>query len=290
MDSMPSTFNDQKGADMDAMRATINEFTDEELLNAYFRTRDQYTPEAQAIMVEVMRQRGLSEKDLTRARDAAAPGTDGATVRYEINDFVPFEHSFSATDLLLASAVLHDNSIPFFADNPTSSTTFPIETEADRRLTIRVHKEFVGKAHELLGEHFSRDGNRYVLKHEGTRERLRAFNFHDIPASEQTLLEELEVSLTAQERAVIATLGRRLLKEADLIEKKQDRILFYYDSLEPLIKELDAPESAPLNRNDLLAILEIMQVYVDDEGLPDFMDESIATLLSFFLEAGSAPS
>jgi hypothetical protein len=28
-----------------------------------------------------------------------------------------------------------------------------------------------------------------------------------------------------------------------------------------------------------------MQVYVDDEGLPGFMDESIATLLSFFLEA-----
>jgi hypothetical protein len=273
---------------MDTIRTTIAEFTDEELLNAYFRTKDQYTPEAQAIMAEVIRQRGLSEKDLTNVCDAAASGMGGAVVRYEINDFVPFEHSFSATDLLLASAVLHDNSIPFFADNPTSSNTFPIETEADRRLTIRVHKEYVEKAHELLGEHFSKDGNRYVLKHEGTRERLRAFNFHDIPVSEHILLEELEVSLTTQERAVIVTLGRRLLKEADLIEKKQDRILFHYDSLEPLIEKLDEPKSVPLTRNDLLVILEIMQIYVDDEGLPAFMDESIATLLSFFLETGSA--
>jgi hypothetical protein len=270
---------------MDVIHTTIAEFTDEELLNAYFRTRDQYTPEAQVIMAEVMRQRGLSEKDLTDANDAAASGVSDAAVRYEINDFIPFEHTFSATDLLLASAVLHDNSIPFFADNPTSSNTFPIETEADRRLTIQVQKDFVEKAHELLEEHFSRDGNRYVLKHEGTRERLRAFNFHDIPVSEHALLEELEVSLTTQEKAVIVALGRRLLKEADLIEKKQDRILFHYDSLELLIKELNEPQSVPLTRNDLLAILEIMQVYVDDEGLPGFMDESIATLLSFFLEA-----
>jgi hypothetical protein len=282
------TFHEPE-AGMDDMRSTIGEFTDDELLNAWFRTRDQYTPEAQAIMAEVMRKRNLGEKDLPGGGE---PGSEpgAATVRYELGDFVPFEHSFSATDLLLASAVLKDNDIPFFADNPTSSTTFPIETEADRRLTIKVHKDFVEKAHELLGEHFSRDGNRYVLKNEGTRERLRAFNFHDIPVSEHTLLDEIEVSLTADEKAVIVALGRRLLKEADLIEKTQDRILFYYDALEPLIEELGAPESAPLTRSDLLAILEIMQVYVDDEGLPGFMDDSIATLLSFFLEADRAPS
>ncbi len=274
---------------MDDMRTTINEFTDNELLNAYFRTRDQYTPEAQVIMAEVIRNRRLSEKDLTEGSGPASE--DGtAPVQYEREDFIPFEHSFSATDLLLASAVLKDNSIPFFADNPTSSGTFPIETEADRRLTIRVHKDFVEKAHEVLGEHFAKDGSRYVLKNEGVRERLRAFNFHDIPASEHPPLEEVELSLSDQEKAVIVALGRRLLGEADLIEKKQDRILFYFDSLEQLIEDLEAPQGDPLTRNDLLAILEIMQVYADDEGLPGFMDESIATLLSFFLEPDTISS
>jgi hypothetical protein len=273
---------------MEDIRDTIAEFTDTELLNAYFRTREQYTPEAQSILAELIRKRGLSEKDLANPGEPTGP--EGEPVRYDMTDFLPFEHSFSATDLLLAAAVLRDNDIPFYPDNPTSSNTFPIETEADRRLTIKVHKDFADKAHELLGEHFTRDGNRYILRHEGVRERLRAFNFHDIPISEHELYEELEVSLTPEERSVVVTLGRRLLKEADLIEKTQDRILFYFDSLDELIEELDAPETAPLTRNDLLAILEIMQVYIDDEGLPSFMDASIATLLSFFLGSGSVGS
>ena len=47
--------------------------------------------------------------------------------------------------------------------------------------------------------------------------------------------------LPLEERSVIVALGRRLLGEADLIEKKQDRILFYFDALEELIGDLEAP-------------------------------------------------
>jgi hypothetical protein len=44
-------------------------------------------------------------------------------------------------------------------------------------------------------------------------------------------------------------------------------------------------KQAPFTRSDLLAILEIFQVYADDPALPASMDEAIAHLLAFFIDA-----
>ena len=78
-------------------------------------------------------------------------------------------------------------------------------------------------------------------------------------------------------------LGRRLLDEADSVEQTQERVLFYYDSIEPLITRLEEHDSGSLSRTDLLTMLEILQVYIDDPAFPASMDEAVSTLLGFFI-------
>jgi hypothetical protein len=260
------------------------EFTDEQLRTAFFHEKDQYTDEAMAIMREELSKRGLAAApdDEKRADTATAP------LHLDSEDFVRFDYSFSRTDLLLATAVLRDNAVPFFVDNPTSTDIIPFENESEKRYTIRIHKTFIDKTHELLDEHFVKADNKYLLKYTGARDRLRVFNFNDIHLTENASAEELDTALTADEKNIIIALGNRLLREAELVEKKQERILFYYDSIEPLIGQLQEPDLTALSRNDLLTILEILQVYVDDPALPPSMDETIVQLLAFFLQTYTA--
>jgi hypothetical protein len=267
---------------MDDLRTAIAGMTDQQLLAACFRFKDEYTAEALAAIRAELEKRGLSEADI--ATPGSGDEAEAEPVRLKSDEFVLFDHSFSRTDLLLASAMLRDNGVVFFADNPTSTDTLPIESEAEMRYTIRVHRASEEKAHELLDEHFIKADKRYVLKYTGARERLKAFNFADIHLSEQQAAEQVEVVLSSEERKVITALGERLLAEADEIEKSQDRVLFYYDSIEPLIARLEEAGEKTLARSDLLAMLEILQVYADDPALPASMDETIAPLLELFLE------
>jgi hypothetical protein len=265
---------------MSDLRETISDFTDRELVEACYRKKEDYTPEAMAIIREEIERRGLTEAVVEEAGEKAV---DPATLRMGSEDFVVLDHFFSATDLLLASAVLRDNAVPFFTDNPSSTGMLPIETEAAKQFKVHIHKDFVAKAHELLDEHFALEGNRYLLRYEGARARLRAFNFHDLQPVEPTEHEDFEVSLTEEEKGVVIALGRRLQQEADTIEKEQDRILFYFDSIDSLLEQLAETGNTALSRNDLLTLLEILQVYIDDPALPPFMDEAISQLLSLFL-------
>jgi hypothetical protein len=265
---------------MSDIRTAIGEFTDEHLLHEYLNERNAYTPEAISIMREEIDRRGLKESSLTDAEGAEQP-----VIRMATEDFIKFDHSFSRTDLLLASAVLREHEIPFFPDNPSSTATIPIENESEMRYTIRIHKDFADKAHEFLDEHFIKSDNRYLLKYTGARERLKAFNFSDIHLSEEEAGEALDVAFTQDENKVIISFGQRLLDEADAVEKAQERVLFYYDSIEPLLERLQKAGRTTLSRSDLLTTLEILQVYVDDPALPSSMDEAILQLLSFFLKA-----
>jgi hypothetical protein len=267
---------------MSDLKTTINEFTDEQLLTACFREKDQYTPEALTIMHEEISKRNLSDAPTDTATDGTA---DAAPVQLNSEDFLRFDHSFSRTDLLLATTILRDNAVPFFVDNPTSTDMIPTENESDTSYTLRIHKTYLEKTHTLLDEHFVKADNRYLLKYTGARDRLRAFNFHDIHLTENESLEELEVAFAPEEKEVVIALGRRLIDEADAIEQSQERILFYYDSIEPLIERLQEHDRSTLSRNDLLAMLEILQIYADDPALPVSMDEAIAQLLTFFLRA-----
>jgi hypothetical protein len=266
---------------MNDLRTAIAEMTDQQLREAYFRSKDQYTAEALGFIKEEIEKRKLSEENSGQIPETAKD--QGEPVRLKSDDFILFDHSFSRTDLLLASAMLRENDIAFYIDNPTSTDTLPIEGEADKRYTIRVHKSFEEKTHALLDEHFVKADNKYMLKYTGARDRLKAFNFSDIHLSEQEAAEMIEVALSAGEKKIIIALGERLLAEADDIEKAQDRVLFYYDSIEPLIARLEEAGEQTLSRSDLLAMLEILQVYADDPALPASMDETIAPLLDLFL-------
>ena len=265
---------------MSELLDTIREFSDEQLRTAFFREKDQYTDEALEIMRVELMKRGLKqESDVIKTEEAVS------TIRLESDDFVRFDYSFSHTDLALATAVLRDNSIAFFIDNPTSSDIIPFENESEKRYSIRIHKTFIDKSHELLDEHFVKADNKYLLKYTGARDRLRAFNFNDIHLTEKDAAEELDVAFSADEINMIIALGNRLLNEAEQVEKKQERVLFYYDCIEPLIERLNEPGRTSLSRNDLLTVLEILQVYADDPGLPQSADEAISQLLAFFLQA-----
>jgi hypothetical protein len=105
--------------------------------------------------------------------------------------------------------------------------------------------------------------------------------FHDIHIAEKEVNELIEVGFSPEEIKVITGYGQRLLTEVDTIEEQ--RVVFFYDSVEPLL-ELLQKNTDKLTRTDLLTILEILQIYCDDPQFPEFMDEAILTLLSFFNE------
>ncbi|MBN1127830.1 MAG: hypothetical protein JXA71_02515 [Chitinispirillaceae bacterium] len=269
---------------MQELRETVSKYSDKELMTQFINRKDDYTSEALAVMQEEIEKRGIDgsvlEKDGGEEKTNEGSAT---TVTFKSEDFLKFDHSFSRTDLLLASAILREHKVPFFVDNPTSSDTIPTESEAEKRFAINIPKQFADQTHALLDEHFVKADNKYLLKYTGARDRLRAFNFHDIHLTEKEAMEELETALSVEEKAVITTLGCRLLKEAEQVEMAQERVLFYFDSIGPLIERLDMPGMTSLSKNDLLTILEILQVYIDDPALPASMDEAISQVLALFI-------
>jgi hypothetical protein len=264
---------------MSELQNTIREFSDEQLRTASSE-KDEYTDEALEIIRVELIKRGLKQEPDNNKKEETV-----STIRLKSEDFIQFDYSFSRTDLALATAVLRDNSVAFFVDNPTSSDIIPFENDSEKRFTIRIHKTFLDKSHELLDEHFIKTDNKYLLKYTGARDRLKAFNFNDIHLSEKEADEELDVSFSPDEIKMIIALSNRLLAEAEQVEKKQERVLFYYDCIEPLTGRLREPGRNSLSRNDLLTILEIFQVYADDPDLPPSADEAIFQLLAFFLQA-----
>jgi hypothetical protein len=60
-------------------------------------------------------------------------------------------------------------------------------------------------------------------------------------------------------------------------------VVFYYDSLEGLISRLKSDKTQRLSHMDLLASLEVLQIYCDEPGFPPAADGIIDALLGFFL-------
>jgi len=271
---------------MTELKETISGYTDKDLLEQYFRHKDEYTPQALDIMREEISRRNLGEKDfqefLTRQPGEVEIDEGGSVLQLKSEDFEAFDHTFTHTDILLAHAVLRDNNVAFYIDNPKSSDTIPLETEAEKRYTIHVHKKYIEKAHEILDEHFVKEDGAYTLKYAGARDRLKAFNFYDIHLSELAAKEEVEVEIPSGEKKLIIQYAQKLLNEADEIEERQGRVLFYYDTLEPLIEKLEK-QGYMLSRTELLAILELFQVYCEEPDFPESLDNTIKALLSFFL-------
>jgi len=267
---------------MDKLSESVKDFSDDYLFEQFYNHKDDYTEEALKIFEEEIRSRNLDINKLILQKNTDACFSK-KEIRLDREDFIIFDHTFSYTDLLLATAVLRENDVIFFVDNP-SSETLPLENESSKRFSISVHKSSEAKAHEILDEHFDKDNGRYTLKNNDIRERLKSFSFHDIRISEKEAKEPLDVASSDTEIEIITRYARRHLSEVDEIEQKQERVVFYYDSIEPLIELLEEQEEKIITRSELLAILEILQIYCTDPQFPAMIDETISALLGFFYE------
>ena len=267
---------------MEQLMGEIQQLSDDRLMEQLVLHHDDYTPEALSLLKDEVEKRQL---DLEKYKQVISEKhtSDINFIQLDTKDFKPFDHTFNRIDLELAAVILRDYQIPFYADNPQSSDVIPLETEAERRFTIHVHASGIQKAHELLDEHFEKIEGMYRLKKMNTREQLKSFNFYELQLSEKEAAELVEVVFTEQERAAIANYGKQLLERSEEIEKKQDRVLFYYDTVEMLLDNISAWKSCTFSKTELLAILEILQVFCDDSGFPGFLDEVISNLLGFFI-------
>lgn len=265
---------------MQQLKETLQNFSDSELVIQLVQHHDEYTPEALALLKEEVEKRNLDIEQQKEQLEQDAAGVK--IVRMDVQDFKQFDHVFTRVDLELAAVILRDNEIPFYADNPKSSSTFPLESEAERRFTIHVHKDGIEKAHELLDEHFDKIDGNYQLKKMSITDQLKLFSFHELQLSEMDALEKIEVSFTGEEKTTILSYARKVLEESDQIEKNQERVLFYYDSIEDVIKRISGTDSGSLSKTELLTILEILQVMCEDPDFPQFMEDVISSLLGFF--------
>lgn len=268
---------------MEHLQELIKNYSNEYLLEQYLDHQEDYTPDALKIIKKEIEIRNITQEEIDiflRNKNDLLEDKQALDTK----DFAPFDHTFSHTDIILAIAVLRDSKVVFFVDNPASTDTIPLESAVSKRFGIHVHKDSIQKAHELLDEHFTKEDGFYLFKHAGAIERLKAFSFHDLHFNEFEAAEKIEVSLTSDERRVIIHYGNRLLNEIDEVEQSQDRVVFYYDSIESLINYLEGDNNKLLSRSDLLTILEILQIYCGDEAFPSTMSDSISSLLGFFME------
>jgi hypothetical protein len=240
--------------------------------------------EAKKVMEEEIALRGITK---ARIDEILAENEDGAAetievVHYDKKEFTQLEGGFSTNDSLLVRSMLTDHKIPFFMD--TSATLLPFTgNELDAHLvTFHVHTASIDAARAAIAEHFVLDGARYAIKFADIKERLKSFNFYEIPHALLESMEIVDVDFSKEEKDLLADLGDRLLKEVDAIEADQQRVVFYYDSLEDLIARLRGGERPRFKHTDLLAALELLQIYCDDAAFPAAGVGIAEALMKFF--------
>lgn len=264
---------------MEMLQEKVKEFSDEFLLKQYFNHKDEYQPEALELIKRELELRKIDHTSLPAAMKSIKLTE---TKTYKTEDFIEFDHAFSSIDILLASSILKQGDVEFFIDH-ISDSSFPVESKAVEQFKIKVHRDYIEKSHELLDEHFEKKDGRYLLKITTPRERLKAFSFYELRLTEQEDKEFLSVSLSSDERVAITKYGKRLLDEVDTIESEHDRVVFYYDSIEELIDLLNKKDTISIHKSQLLAILEVLQIYCDDAEFPSCLDETISNILRFFI-------
>ncbi len=265
------------------LRNHIKNFSDKQLLEQYAQKQKEYTDEAIAIMKEEIASRGISEQQVEQEKTNA----EKTAHIHDVQDFVAFEHYFDQTDLLLAQAILRDRKIPFIIENATSSDTFPIESETNRLFILYVHRQHLAQAHEGIDHHFEKNEGVYSVKYVSTKDRLKAFQFHEVRFSEPEMEETVDVTFTPTEEGPINGYCNRLQDEADRLEQEQDRVVFYYDNLETVSDKLEKKNKNPLTMMDLLTIVEVLQIYCEDTNFPPQLEKVAENLLDF-LQSRSA--
>lgn len=266
---------------MDQLERTISEYSDTELVKQYSFHKEEYTETAFALIEKEIKRRNL---DVQKCTKEAFTKENIDIKELKDEDFVKFDHYFNKIDLDLAVAILRDNRILFYVDNPTSSDILPTESEASKLFTIHVLAKTADEAHTLLDEHFEKTEGKYRLKNMSTKEQLKAFSFHQVHLDEKEAAEVVDVEFSLKERKLISSYGEYVIKNADEIETKYERVLFYYDVIEALIEKLQDDTDQSFSKTELLAILEILQISCFKDDFTDELDVVVATLLRFFLE------
>ena len=267
------------------LQENIKGFTTPYLIEQYKLHRDQYLDEAIRLMEEEIKARGISEEDMAKVLSGDENAAEEApeVVHYDRKAFSPLEGAFSTNDSILVRSMLSEHKIPFFMDSSTSILPFMGEELDAHLVAFFVHNDWLVKAREIIDEHFDLLDKRYSLKFSDVKTRLKSLNFYEIPHALLESKEIVEVDLSKAEKEVIITYGLRLLDEVDDIETRQNRVVFYYDSLEDLISRLKSDKTPRLSHMDLLASLEVLQIYCDEPGFPPTADSIIEALLVFFL-------
>lgn len=266
---------------MSDIRERIEEFNDEFLLDQYYNKQQDYTPDALAIMEEEINNRKLLDTDTCSDGD---DNSEELLAKYLEEEFVPFEHGFSQTDIPLAAEILREEQIPFTVADNQSSGTLPIESEIMHTYTFSVPKSLLEKAKETLNRLFDKSGGQFSVKYSSITERLKAFCFHEINLSWNEMTEEVAVQFSYQESTNILALVKRLSAEADTIEQETGKVLFYYDNLKECAGHLSQRDRTAFPKADLLTILEVLQTYCDREDFPQPLEHTSELLLHFFTQ------
>jgi len=288
------------------LRESVLNFTGDRLLEIYRNERGDYHPDAFKVFEEELARRGIDTAARVKADEQsefAAACADAAVKNLNRDDFVPLGHPFLKADAVVANTILHDSKVPYAivkhdltqieqADTVLPSSVFgivPVATQIEA-FNVMVYKDALTAARTLIEEHFGIDknycgglyGGFYVLRQSNFIDRLKTFNFNDVTMSDGAASEPVEVGLSKEERAAIVKLSGTLMKEAEDIEEEQERIVFFYDSLEGIMKKMKQ-ESPLLTRTEFLAIIEMCQIYCEDERYDPALNSVAESILDFFL-------
>jgi hypothetical protein len=271
---------------MENLREMLADFSDDQLIDEYKKRRGDYTEEAQKILEEEIARRGINmahaqESQSSQPQQAAkiaeilAPGA-----RVGREDFLQLDLVFAKKDILTANAMLRDSKVPYFVKESGEKD----HTDGFETFRVCVYKDAIDEAVAIIEEHFCKDAEegRYVLRESDVIDRLKSFNFYDITFSDAAANEKLDTSFCEQESAALITLAQALVEEAEAIEEEQEKVVFFYDSMEPLISKLKG--KGGFTRTDFLAILEICQIYCDDERYNPILNNTVSSILAFFLD------
>jgi hypothetical protein len=259
------------------------------LLEQYVYQRNEYTPEAIAVIEGEIARRNISATDIDEFTKKSIIGDEGITGNVEVrhlkrDDFVKVDGAFAKSEGALIRAMFAEDNIPYFLDADVAIS--PLGNQDPRQLVhVYVHKESMDKALSLVGTHFDADAASGVfsVKYSGTGDRLKSFSFQDIQHAELDTADIVDVNFSHEERDVLLRYARRLPGEIDTIESSQGRIVFFFDNVEELAKRLSDDDSS-LSKTDLFTALEILQIYCDEQDFPQAGLGIAEALLSFFVQ------
>lgn len=262
----------------------IRGYSDDFLLEQYCRKKHQYTPQALELMESEIARRNIPADRLGTATDHGEQVIAVDKQNQTRDEFVPLHSLFTITDLPLLQSMLAAHDIPVMAEPVRIGDETTAESMGGKAVRVLVHRDLVAATKQIILEHFEESQGLYLIKFSDMRDRLKAFDFSAVPFTEKEHAEIIDVSFSADELAEIVVLARRLLDEAESIEAQQERFLFYYDHIEPLIDKLRKSKNPEPTCADLLTILEVLQTYCSDAAFPHCLDETARSLLNFFTQ------